>query len=92
MTISLLLSNPGKGGSCVAINAGGTNEDASGKLQCDIKQPDSFFSSSHVKLNFRKKSVRKLRKGAGTLIVCPMTLLGQWKVSVHKEMVCTGVL
>ena len=80
MTISLLLSNPGKGGSCVAINTRAAIEEARGKRLSEVKQADSFFVGAQSKLNFTKRNVRKVRKGGGTLIVCPMTLLGQWKV------------
>ncbi|MCO5591366.1 hypothetical protein L7F22_045349 [Adiantum nelumboides] len=44
-------------------------------------RPDSFFATAQM----RARSKKTLRKGGGTLIVCPMTLLGQWKSELEMH-------
>lgn len=85
MTISLLLANLGKGGSCDRINTSTTNGEASKNLQSEAGQVEPFFSRTQQKLNLIRNTHRNLRKGGGTLIVCPMTLLGQWKSELEMH-------
>ncbi|KAH7424297.1 hypothetical protein KP509_11G001600 [Ceratopteris richardii] len=80
MTISLLLANHGKGGSNHQSN---TNVVDGEVKQTDPGKPESFFVAAQMRAKLR----RTLRRGGGTLIVCPMTLLGQWKseLEIHTK-------
>ncbi|KAG0595364.1 hypothetical protein M758_UG160800 [Ceratodon purpureus] len=64
MTISAIMSNPGRGGVP-------TDPSVSGP-------PDTSQVPGTQVLEMKKKQSGP-RRGGGTLIVCPMTLLGQWK-------------
>lgn len=66
MTISLIVTNPGKGG------LGDAN-----KLELCEASPVSFDPSQAQPSQLKPVT----EKGGGTLIVCPMSLLAQWKVS-----------
>eukprot|EP00250_Pteridium_aquilinum_P000164 c1018_g1_i1 orf=187-3477(+) len=81
MTISLLLANPGKGGSCHQIDTGTMDGERSRILNSQAGQAGSFFANAQMRAKFRKT----IRKGGGTLIVCPMTLLGQWKSELEMH-------
>lgn len=88
MTISLLLSNKGRGGAdgrgrphggataradegAAAAHPRGSGEDAG----TSYEQPPDVPVHGSKQLTKR----RRPKKGGGTLIVCPMTLLGQWE-------------
>lgn len=73
MTLSLLLTHLGRGGSvsCEYTEANGAIE----------QSPDSSKEvANFAEFNRLLKRKNNLLNG-GSLIVCPMTLLGQWKVS-----------
>lgn len=72
MTISVIISNPGRGGVPVdpAVSGLPSTSEVSGSQLGMLSQL----------LEKQKKQIGP-RKGGGTLIVCPMTLLGQWKVA-----------
>lgn len=80
MTISLIVSNAGRGG--VALPGvdetghenPGTNNTA-----------DRAKSQPSTQMRELKRKHSSAQKGGGTLIVCPMTLLGQWKVIVNSQ-------
>jgi len=72
MTISVIISNPGRGGVSTgpAVSGPPNPLDVSGSQFGKLSQVET-----------KKKQIGP-RKGGGTLIVCPMTLLGQWKVAI----------
>ena len=72
MTISVILSNPGRGGVTTDPPVSGLPD----TLQLCGSQVGKLSKVAEMK---RQSGPRK---GGGTLIVCPMTLLGQWKVAV----------
>lgn len=73
MTISVIISNPGRGGVPTDPPVSGPPD----TLQVSGSQVGKLSQVLEV-----KKKQSGPRKGGGTLIVCPMTLLGQWKVAV----------
>ncbi|KAI5059598.1 hypothetical protein GOP47_0025917 [Adiantum capillus-veneris] len=83
MTISLLLSNCGKGGGHHQTNSSIVDSEMNRGVPSEVRKPDSFFATAQMRAKLRKS----IRKGGGTLIVCPMTLLGQWKseLEVHSK-------
>ncbi|KAK1310831.1 hypothetical protein QJS10_CPA08g00521 [Acorus calamus] len=83
MTIALLLSHPGKGGSVCPLSesSNGSNEDCS---ISDQPSPDLKRITSISGFDKLMKS-KKLLIGGGSLIVCPMTLLGQWKAEIETH-------
>lgn len=72
MMISVIISNPGRGGMP-------TDPSVSGPP--DVLQVSGSQVGKPSQMETKKKQSGP-RKGGGTLIVCPMTLLGQWKVAV----------
>ncbi|KAK1299928.1 hypothetical protein QJS10_CPB13g01709 [Acorus calamus] len=84
MTIALLLSHPGKGGSIacpLSESSNGSSEDCS---ISDQPSPDLKRITSISGFDKLMKS-KKLLIGGGSLIVCPMTLLGQWKAEIETH-------
>lgn len=82
MTISLIISNPGRGGSSLIPVAAEPAHEGPEDLQApktSVLEEAGNQPLTPIKTLTRMK--RDARKGGGTLIVCPMTLLGQWKVS-----------
>jgi len=73
MTISVIISNPGRGGvpTDPAVSGPPKSFEVSGSPVGKLSQV----------VDLKKKQIGP-RKGGGTLIVCPMTLLGQWKVAI----------
>ncbi|GLJ41479.1 hypothetical protein SUGI_0858480 [Cryptomeria japonica] len=89
MTISLLLANPGRGGSAKVTDDVDLYKDDSGVITLpDSSSPLTETNQKHndaaSKTNLRQ-SGRQFHKGGGTLIVCPMTLLGQWKTEIEAH-------
>lgn len=85
MTIALLLAHSGKGGS---------SSSTSSQDSLDTNEVNDMSDQSPITSN-KLTSIAGFRKlfkskaslvGGGNLIVCPMTLLSQWKVSktVHS--------
>ncbi|XP_057826600.2 DNA repair protein RAD5A isoform X2 [Cryptomeria japonica] len=91
MTISLLLANSGKGGASGMDSAESFNESS----YCERTVVDPFgmgvapesplCPSKRQILSMLKKPSTRLHKGGGNLIVCPMTLLGQWKTEIETH-------
>ena len=82
MTISLIISNPGRGGSSLIPGAAEPAHEGPEDLQTfktSVREESGNQPVTPIKTLTRMKTA--VRKGGGTLIVCPMTLLGQWKVS-----------
>lgn len=73
MMISVVMANPGRGGLATDPAVSGSSN--------TLEAPRSQLGNLSQVMEMRKKQ-SGLRKGGGTLIVCPMTLLGQWKVFV----------
>ena len=77
MTISLLLAHTEKGGSL-------------DKDKSEINGSDQSQSSSSPKKASKFSGFDKFKKqkqsliGGGNLIICPMTLIGQWKVNLKS--------
>ncbi|KAL8480941.1 hypothetical protein ACS0TY_027455 [Phlomoides rotata] len=84
MTISLLLSHSERGGSSSASTSQSSSDNC-----------ESSFSSEKSPIPPKKKSkftgFEKLMKkktpllGGGNLIICPMTLIGQWKTEIETH-------
>jgi DNA repair protein RAD5 len=85
MTISLILANPGRGGMDLPKVAKPSQEDPNSPsgLQLCLQEESSIQSTNQIKDS--KKSRSSAQRGGGTLIVCPMTLLGQWKVRFQRS-------
>jgi DNA repair protein RAD5 len=90
MGISLLVSSPGRGGLHTLGSLTPQTEDISEKtLNQDLTvqleettQTKALGSSLHGKNKLGSIDSTGKQRGGGTLIVCPMTLLGQWKVII----------
>jgi len=85
MTISLILANPGRGGMDLPKVAKPSQEDPNSPsgLQLCLQEESSIQSTNQIKDSKRSRS--SAQRGGGTLIVCPMTLLGQWKVRFQRS-------
>ncbi|KAK9072647.1 hypothetical protein SSX86_009082 [Deinandra increscens subsp. villosa] len=77
MTISLLLAHTERGGSIDSEN----NEVGNGSDQSSSspKKPSKFSGFD----KFKKQ--KQLLIGGGNLIICPMTLIGQWKAEIETH-------
>jgi DNA repair protein RAD5 len=80
MTISLLLTHSDKGGlsnsqSGNQLCTGGGSSDSSDQHPNQLNKATKFSG-------FDKLKQKKMLVNGGNLIICPMTLLGQWKVFV----------
>lgn len=82
MTISLLLTHTERGGGSLGSQSpGGTNEAIDGTDE-SLRTPKKIAKfSSFRKLSRQKGSIT----GGGNLIVCPMTLIGQWKAEIETH-------
>ncbi|KAH9324867.1 hypothetical protein KI387_005045 [Taxus chinensis] len=89
MAISLLLANPGRGGfDKVTDDTDLLKADSGVATITDSCFPVSETTQQHDDSRRKTKSSEsrsKLHKGGGTLIVCPMTLLGQWKTEIEAH-------
>jgi DNA repair protein RAD5 len=85
MTISLILANPGRGGMDLPKVAKPSQENPNSPsgLQLCLQEESSIQSTNQIKDSKRSRS--SAQRGGGTLIVCPMTLLGQWKVRFQRS-------
>ncbi|KAH8955274.1 hypothetical protein BDL97_08G127800 [Sphagnum fallax] len=85
MTISLILANPGRGGMDLPKVVIPSQEDPNSLsgLQLCLQEESSIQSTNQIKDSKRSRS--RALHGGGTLIVCPMTLLGQWKSAPDGE-------
>lgn len=80
MTIALLLGNSGRGGSSVSqptCQFSNEGSEVSNVLDDSLNISKKFTKFSGFDKFMKKKNA--LIDG-GNLIICPMTLLGQWKV------------
>ncbi|PIA54804.1 hypothetical protein AQUCO_00900998v1 [Aquilegia coerulea] len=85
MTISVLLSHTGRGGSSVShdiiLVPGETAEmNSVTELSPTLSKKTTKFSGFDKLLNPTNSLI-----GGGNLIVCPMTLLGQWKAEIETH-------
>ncbi|XP_020581441.1 putative SWI/SNF-related matrix-associated actin-dependent regulator of chromatin subfamily A member 3-like 2 [Phalaenopsis equestris] len=85
MTLALLLAHSEKGKSPTCSSIQSSNEDGNAgdgldKLSSASKKAASIYG-------FTKLKSKSILVGGGNLIVCPMTLLGQWKaeIEVHAQ-------
>jgi DNA repair protein RAD5 len=87
MTISLILANPGRGGMDLPKVAKPSQENPNSPsgLQLCLQEESSIQSTNQIKDSKRSRS--SAQRGGGTLIVCPMTLLGQWKTEFETHVV-----
>jgi DNA repair protein RAD5 len=87
MTISLILANPGRGGMDLPKIGKPSQEDPNSPsgLQLCLQEQSSIQSTNQIKDSKRSRS--SAQRGGGTLIVCPMTLLGQWKTEFETHVV-----
>lgn len=83
MTIALLLAHSGKGGSCSSTRS---KESLDANEVNEIhEQSQNVTSKLSTIAGFRKLFQSKASLvGAGNLIICPMTLLSQWKVDLSS--------
>lgn len=79
MTISVIISNPGRGGVPTDPVVSGPPD--------TLQVSESQVGKLSPVVEMKKKQIGP-RKGGGTLIVCPMTLLGQWKVAITFTFKC----
>lgn len=92
MTIALLLAHSGRGGSSSSqplaqpFTEGGEVNDTVQNSSNILKKATKF--SGFDKLMKQRNSLTS----GGSLIICPMTLLGQWKVSVIVLSIFTCIL
>lgn len=82
MTIALLLAHSERGGSLDSLSTSGAfieNSNTDG-----ISDQSPTFPSKDTKFSGFDSLVKRKNSliGGGNLIVCPMTLLGQWKVHI----------
>ncbi|XP_031491213.1 DNA repair protein RAD5A isoform X2 [Nymphaea colorata] len=84
MTIALLLSDPP--GDRLGIHPGGQACE-SRELNKDVDLPPNHSNTITKIPGFNKliKATRLLQINGGNLIVCPMTLLGQWKAEIETH-------
>uniref|UniRef100_A0A6N2LKI9 RING-type domain-containing protein n=1 Tax=Salix viminalis TaxID=40686 RepID=A0A6N2LKI9_SALVM len=83
MTISLLLSHSDKGGlsnsqSGSQLCTGGISSDSSDQNPNQLNKATKFSG-------FDKLKQKKMLVNGGNLIICPVTLLGQWKVELETH-------
>ncbi|CAM8885602.1 unnamed protein product [Rhodiola kirilowii] len=78
MTLSLLLTHTERGG----LSGSQTNEkdEVTSCLDTPVKNAPKPFSFD------KAKKKRKIVTGGGNLIICPMTLLSQWKSEIESHM------
>lgn len=113
MTISLIVTNRGRGGDTLTdaarpagdVAGGGTEAGGASPLRDETLEGgvDAARLESHqqagpsdpppesTKLHPLESRRKRARRGGGTLIVCPMTLLSQWKAEVEAH-VARGAL
>ncbi|KAG9144009.1 hypothetical protein Leryth_013897 [Lithospermum erythrorhizon] len=81
MTISLLLTHSERSRSVGSQSPGGTNEAVHGTDESSMTPKTLSKFSGFRKLARRKGSLT----GGGNLIICPMTLIGQWKAEIETH-------
>ncbi|KAJ3675073.1 hypothetical protein LUZ60_004115 [Juncus effusus] len=81
MTIALLLSSSGKASPSTPFQEPPSLSPSSSS--CSSKKSTS--PSVFTKLLRKPKTSTSARVGGGSLIVCPMTLLGQWKAEIESH-------
>ena len=85
MTISLLLANPERAGSyCSQLSSHSVDESTKLHEIVDASPNTSKTVSQFQGFDKLKRQDNTLING-GSLIVCPMTLLSQWKVYATKK-------
>lgn len=91
MTISLLLANSGKGGFSGMDTVEPFSENICSEKtiihpsDMGVELGPSQCTNKTQGTSMLKKSSSGLHKGGGNLIVCPMTLLGQWKTEIETH-------
>eukprot|EP00249_Psilotum_nudum_P015533 c25378_g1_i1 orf=73-3459(+) len=92
MAIALIIANPGRGGMNCWNKADATKEASTQmksvidpNVEADFVDLDCDEDDANQNLWHNKKIINNLKKGGGTLIVCPMTLLGQWKTEIETH-------
>ncbi|KAL3628014.1 DNA repair protein rad5a [Castilleja foliolosa] len=85
MTISLLLTHSGRGGSLSRSSTSQSTDDHCEASFTSDKSPKAPKKASKLagfeKLMKKKASI----VGGGNLIICPMTLVGQWKTEIETH-------
>lgn len=90
MTLALILTQAERG---TSSGSPSSSQHAGEPIEgVDISDKSMNLPKKEPKISVLDKLVKKnntLPRG-GTLIICPMTLLGQWKVSVFPFRLCTS--
>ncbi|KAI3679436.1 hypothetical protein L2E82_51347 [Cichorium intybus] len=81
MTISLLLTHTEKGGSLDKDSISQSNNEINGSDQSSSSPKKAAKFSGFDKIKKQKQSLI----GGGNLIICPMTLIGQWKAEIESH-------
>ncbi|KAI3679441.1 hypothetical protein L2E82_51352 [Cichorium intybus] len=81
MTISLLLTHTEKGGSLDKDSTTQSNNEINGSDQSSSSPKKAAKFSGFDKIKKQKQSLI----GGGNLIICPMTLIGQWKAEIESH-------
>lgn len=81
MTISLLLTHTEKGGSLDKDSTSQSNNEINGSDQSSSSPKKAAKFSGFDKIKKQKQSLI----GGGNLIICPMTLIGQWKAEIESH-------
>ncbi|KAI3523337.1 hypothetical protein L1887_01398 [Cichorium endivia] len=82
MTISLLLTHTEKGGSLDKDSITQSNNEINGSDQSSSSPKKAAKFSGFDKI---KKKQKQSLIGGGNLIICPMTLIGQWKAEIESH-------
>ncbi|CAK7329279.1 unnamed protein product [Dovyalis caffra] len=83
MTISLLLTHSGKGGS--SNSQSGSQPCTGGGSSDNSDQLPNQLTKSTKSSGFDKLKQKKMLVNGGNLIICPVTLLGQWKAELETH-------
>ncbi|KAL7127161.1 hypothetical protein ABFS83_14G237000 [Erythranthe nasuta] len=85
MTISLLLTHSGRGGSLGSASTSQSSTDNGGASSTSDNSPKPPKKASKF-TGFEKLMKQKAALvGGGNLIICPMTLIGQWKTEIETH-------
>lgn len=89
MTIALLLAETGKG--CLSTSSASQVADEASKINASDQFGNAFKKSTSISRFSKLLKPKTALTGGGNLIVCPMTLLSQWKVTlmvIYMALLC----
>ncbi|XP_020110777.1 putative SWI/SNF-related matrix-associated actin-dependent regulator of chromatin subfamily A member 3-like 2 isoform X4 [Ananas comosus] len=83
MTIALLLAETGKG--CLSTSSASQVADEASKINASDQFGNAFKKSTSISRFSKLLKPKTALTGGGNLIVCPMTLLSQWKDEIETH-------